>query len=148
MSMVYTPLFTSSLMSVPSRLFRSATTLPACTTFLIEIKGFTTFALLNFVHLCTPSTDLDGMVFSPKSSVFSPFHSREHLCWHDKPSSSCVHSGSDVHAIVIDFNDFPWRRARNVFDTRQCLMGNFSSSSILISCWLLILALLQQTPRM
>ena len=29
--------------------------LPACTTFLIEIKGFTTFALLNVMQLCTPS---------------------------------------------------------------------------------------------
>ena len=80
MSMVYTPLFTSSLMTVRSRWFRmrrffssSTTTLPACTTFLIEVEDFTTFALLIFLHLCTPSTDLNGMDFSPKSSISSPF---------------------------------------------------------------------------
>ena len=80
MSMVYTPLFTSSSMTVSFRLLRmcgffssSTTTLPACTTFLTEIKGFTMFALLNSMHLCTPSTDVNGMVFSPKSLIFSPF---------------------------------------------------------------------------
>ena len=77
MSMGNAPMFTSSLMIVPSRLFglfsSSTTTLPACTTFLIEIKGFTTLSLLNIMHLCTPSKDSDGMVFSPKSSMFSQF---------------------------------------------------------------------------
>ena len=51
----------------------STTTLPACTTLLIEIKGFTTCALLNFMHRCTPSADLNGMVFSPTSLTLSPF---------------------------------------------------------------------------
>ena len=76
-SMVYTTLFTSSLMTVASRLFRmcgffpsSTTSLPACKTFLIDIKGFTTFALLILMHRYTPSADLNGMVFSPKSLVF------------------------------------------------------------------------------
>ena len=109
MSMVYTSLFTSSLMTVPSRLFRmcgflssSTTTLPACPTFLIEINGFT--------------TDLNGMeslICSPFAAtkffvVLGPvqFHFREHLCQHDMPCNSCVHCGSDVHPIVFDFNDF------------------------------------------
>ena len=99
-SMVYTPLFTSSLMTIPSRLFRvcgsyssSTTTLPACTTFLIEIKGVTTFALHNFMHMCTPSTDLNGFltqVLDPFSICCRKFlccartiqfHSREPLSW-------------------------------------------------------------------
>ena len=121
MSMVYTRLFTSSLMTVPSRLLRmygffssSTTTLPACTTFLIEMKGFTTFALLNCMHLCTPSTDLNVVVFlSNVFDLFSmccneficcaraiQFHSREHLCGHDMPCS-CVHCGSDVQPICL-----------------------------------------------
>ena len=127
MSMVYTPLFTTGLMTVASRLFRmcgffsySNTTSPACTTFfLVEIKGFTTLALLNFMHLCTPSTDLNGMVFTPKSLILSPFaaakffvvihfHLRQHLGRHDMPCSSCVHCGSDVHRNVFYLNGFPW----------------------------------------
>ena len=110
MSMVYTPLFTCSLMTVPPRLFRMGgffSSSTACTTF--EIKGFTTFALLNFMHLCTPSTDLNGLLtqlFDPFSTCFNEFlccaravqfHSREHLCWNDMPCSSCVHCGSGVH---------------------------------------------------
>ena len=58
MSIVYTPLFTSSLVVVPSRILRmcgflssSTTTFPARTTFCIEMRGLTTLALLNVLHL-------------------------------------------------------------------------------------------------
>ena len=57
-SIVCTPVFTSSLITVPSRVFRvcgflsSRTTMfPARTTICIEMRRLTTFALLNVVHL-------------------------------------------------------------------------------------------------
>ena len=58
MSIVYTPLFTSSLVVVRSRILEmcgflssSTTTFPARTTFCIEMRGLTTLALLNVMHL-------------------------------------------------------------------------------------------------
>ena len=58
MSIVYTLLFTSSLTTVPSRVFRmcgifssSTTMFPARTTSCIEMRNLTTFALLNVIHL-------------------------------------------------------------------------------------------------
>ena len=58
MSIVYTPLFTSSLITVPSRVFRmcgfissSTTIFPARTTCCIEMRGLTTLALQNVMHL-------------------------------------------------------------------------------------------------
>ena len=53
------------------------------------------------------------------------FHSRELLCRHDVPCSSCVHCGPEVHPIVLDFNDFPRRRTGVVFHTQQRLVANF-----------------------
>ena len=55
MSIVYTPLFTPSLIAVPSRVFRMcgffSTMFPVRTTFCIEMRGLTTFALLTVMHL-------------------------------------------------------------------------------------------------
>ena len=74
MSIVYTPLFTSSLIIVPSRMFRmygfysfSTTVFPARTTFCNEMRGLTTFALLNVMH----------RVFMWKSVTHSPDCIRE-----------------------------------------------------------------------
>ena len=57
MSIVYTPLFTSSLVVVRSRTLRlcgfvssRTTTFPARNTFCIEMKSLTTLALLNVMH--------------------------------------------------------------------------------------------------
>ena len=78
-SMVHTPLFTIQLDDCAVSIVSNVPILfiqhhdIACTTFLNEIKSFTTFALLKFMHLCTPSSDLNGMVFSPKSLILCPF---------------------------------------------------------------------------
>ena len=40
----------------------------------------------------------------------------------DMPCSFRVHCGSDVHPIFFDFDDFPWKNARIVFNTQQRLM--------------------------
>ena len=80
MSIVYTPLFTSSLITIPSRMFRmcgffssSTTVFPARTTFCIEMKGLTTFCTSE----CYASPDslvcLEWDFFSPKSLICSPF---------------------------------------------------------------------------
>ena len=80
MSIVYTPLFTSSLVVVRSRILRmcgflssSTTTFPARTTFCIEMRGLTTLALLNVMHLSIPSFVLNGIFFSRKPLICSPF---------------------------------------------------------------------------
>ena len=46
---------------------------PARTTVCTDMRGLTTLALLNVMHLCVPFIVLSGTVFSPKSLISSPF---------------------------------------------------------------------------
>ena len=110
------------LITVPSRIFRmcgffssSTTAFPARTTFCIEMRGLTTFALLNVMHLWSPSLVLNGIVLSPKSLICSHFAGTnffgvvfshkldtwKHRFRHHVARSSRIHGDSDFHPLVF-----------------------------------------------